>query len=61
MFYSDNVVTWDYTLGLKSGCIFVTVKIWKVGTALHQNEQPPNKSQKIFRRGNDPFYLQRPI
>lgn len=61
-FYSGTTyLPLDYTLGLKSGCIFVTVKILKVGTALFQNQQSPNKSQKIFKRGNDPLYLQKPI
>lgn len=60
MFYSATMyLPLDYTLGLKSGCIFVTVKILKVGTALLQNQEPPNKSQKIFKRGNGPFYLQK--
>lgn len=63
MFYSGTThLPLDYTSGLKSGCIFVTVKILKVGTtALFQNQQPPNKPQEIFKRGSDPLYLQKPI
>lgn len=33
-----------YTLGLKYWCIFVTVKITKVGTTFFQNQQSPKKS-----------------
>lgn len=56
MFYSGTIcLPLDYTKALKS------MKILKIGTALLQNQHPAEKSQKNFKRCNDPFYLQKPI
>lgn len=38
----------DYTLGLKSGCIFVTVKILKVDTASFHNQNPQTYNRKFL-------------